>query len=1171
MPDLFSPISVRDSFSSPDLSGNFDLPVITPVQQGNNITVNSLFPARNSSVLTQGSQDYQDLFDSLTPIKGYEYTKEQQERYDTQYRPYKVLGSDIEDTYANNQSGWSQLGNGLAKMATTAGGTFVSNFLAVPQIIDHVLGNEVEGYQDGSWFKAVQDWTQSFENRLPNYYSQLERDREDAGEWYKNIFTTNFWGDKVIKNLGFTIGTIGSVIASDALLALVPGIGVTGAIANTSLALSKMKNAWGAVNNVAQEARLVEAAISGSRTAKNLIDASQALATANNLKNGFQFALRTYLSAQGEAAIEGYHVYDQMKKDMYKQAMEEGWDEQKINEIEQRAGKAGSTTALLNLPILALSNVVQFNRLLRGKGRMDGNEFIKYGIKDGALRASSSLTNKEIAKQVGKDMVKSIFTEGGEEAAQGFTGSSVRDFYELKYDPNVRSSITKFIFSDENLNKNLNAELAQEAFIGGITGFLTGGIGGIKYRKQKQQTQEAADELNSSLDRFDLLTRGIKAETRDELVSHFNTVLEQKKFGNFENFQKNLSELKGLTVEDYNETFGTRFGNKTEKDQFLSKLIQDNESFSQKIELVNNAYQNPYDKGLKAWFDDKFSNQTEQEKRKLNRYFYNQWKDSVAFNLAQVEKLDNLSGQLKESFQQKAVPKEAVAFFQTFFTGNKSGFEEYIKSKKVQRNALLKELQYQRSLEKSSETAINTKELEKRVSQLETLINLIQDKKPSLTKSYETVEEVSKEEKDLRSEIFEAILLEEISLEDLEQVFSDISQKELLEEAEELSEVEIPLSNARQEFEDNASESPATAQQIVDLEENNNAVLIEEDTPEIEQPNVQVGDTLEVDGQLFEVVSVDDFIFVVKNAQGQVFRAADNEKDFFFENNPPGVEGVSFPFIKKEKQQPVESTLESKKEPKIETPTEVKESKKEKKKIIDLRLNKQTKEGVVFYTVDRIWSSGEKTSGGIKISKDEFLSEFKINETKDTINDLFKDVVEVVIKEIRMGENLSGITITVINKDRLSTELELSFKTPKDLNSFEFFLESVLGNNLRKPGESKNNIDNVQDDSKLENHVYTTLAVFSVDMKEGDLLYFQGTFIVKRGEDGLYAYYPPMKNGKILKGEGLAKNLPHVAYTIKKPTKEEIQTDVQKFLGDTKGYTTYFNQLKKQGKIEIQC
>ena len=136
---------------------------------------------------------------------------------------------DNEELNAQNQSGFRQFINGTSKALPSAINAFVEGLDPRP------------GVTEGEFAQWIKNWSEELENSHPNFYTQDERDNPLA---LRNIADGNFWGDKVLKNAGFTVGAIGSAIAWDA--------GITLATAGTGTAPA-IAIAFGfALNNIAK-------------------------------------------------------------------------------------------------------------------------------------------------------------------------------------------------------------------------------------------------------------------------------------------------------------------------------------------------------------------------------------------------------------------------------------------------------------------------------------------------------------------------------------------------------------------------------------------------------------------------------------------------------------------------------------------------------------------------------------------------------------------------------------------------------------------------------------------------------------------------------------------------------------------------------------------------------
>ena len=96
---------------------------------------------------------------------------------------------DNEELNAKNQSGFRQLINGTSKMLPNAINAFVQGM------------NPMPGVREGEFAHWIKNWSEELEYTHPNYYSRKEKDNPFA---FSSIMDGNFWGDKVLKNAGFT-------------------------------------------------------------------------------------------------------------------------------------------------------------------------------------------------------------------------------------------------------------------------------------------------------------------------------------------------------------------------------------------------------------------------------------------------------------------------------------------------------------------------------------------------------------------------------------------------------------------------------------------------------------------------------------------------------------------------------------------------------------------------------------------------------------------------------------------------------------------------------------------------------------------------------------------------------------------------------------------------------
>ena len=386
MPDVFDFITTRDTVEEPfGLTGS--LPDLKPVPLIN------LIPTIPADYRVNGAvKDTSSLLDSLAQRIGalpdsrpsYQYTARQEKRYSNpnmQYTPSNVLGTDTEDIYGRKQGSGEQLLNSIVKFGANTVGTFASSFLTIPRQLDAVRsGNFNEFFNDDGMFEGVQNWLTGLEDKFPNYYTEWEREHPYKSAIPFSGGSVNFWGDKLLKNAGFTVGGLASGLVVDAAIELATaGTATPAAFLSVANHLNQAKNrmfsAMRGLNKAAMAGKIDD--VVKAAKVSDLYKGIQA--NQIPLKTGFKYAATTYFGAQGESFIEGYHTYLDTKKQLLEEAINRGeTDPQTLGEIEQRAQDAGRLTTAFNLPVLMVSNLLQFPNLLYGKGAFaKNNPFIK--------------------------------------------------------------------------------------------------------------------------------------------------------------------------------------------------------------------------------------------------------------------------------------------------------------------------------------------------------------------------------------------------------------------------------------------------------------------------------------------------------------------------------------------------------------------------------------------------------------------------------------------------------------------------------------------------------------------------------------------------------------------------------------------------------------------------
>lgn len=322
-----------------------------------------------------------------------------------------IIGADennsefVQNQRADNQPWFAQLLAGTAKFGWTATESLVGGAASIlsilnPQTYLHGTGDKgSDSWIGETWHRiwdndiqqGLDEIGQRVEQVLPNYKSVAA----ENGPFYEHMFDSNwanFWGDTIIKNVGYTVGM------------MVPGIGIGAAMKAMNLG-SKLYRASRALGM-------------GVRTAK----------AASTITKGF---IASSLSAAGEAAMESQQNSNQWAEKAKQDRMSDYVQKhdqivkqygnsdtarqliakldqdysQSMQHIDEDRTKMGNTIFMANLGILTMSNWFQFGKLFTG-GFNTGSKLTS------AIRKA---TEKDIAKAAGNAATKAEGTEAAEE------------------------------------------------------------------------------------------------------------------------------------------------------------------------------------------------------------------------------------------------------------------------------------------------------------------------------------------------------------------------------------------------------------------------------------------------------------------------------------------------------------------------------------------------------------------------------------------------------------------------------------------------------------------------------------------------------------------------------------------------------------------------------------
>ena len=294
----------------------------------------------------------------------------------------------IQDQRFNNQSGFEQIGAGLAKGVVTAGTTFLDGMATYTYGVAKGIYNKFDddpktGFIDGMWnneiSKALQSINEDAENIIKNYYSTSQ----ENSPWYSkdNLLSANLIGDKFLKNLGFMVGAFGSgnvFAAASRLPRLIAS--ATKFFGGTS------RKVYRAAKTTAMlEGSLASAVSEGSIEALN--GATEWRKTQiQNLDDKVNTELRKLNEIR---SILGENEYNRRLEQI--QAVKE----QTLQKIDEDAIRMGNTDFLLNIPILTATNLFDWGRLY-ASGFKNATRFASKGLTQTGKGEGKTLVEKTI-------------------------------------------------------------------------------------------------------------------------------------------------------------------------------------------------------------------------------------------------------------------------------------------------------------------------------------------------------------------------------------------------------------------------------------------------------------------------------------------------------------------------------------------------------------------------------------------------------------------------------------------------------------------------------------------------------------------------------------------------------------------------------------------------------
>lgn len=555
------------------------------------------------------------------------------------------------DVRAENQPAIVQAINGTTKGAILAGTTALSGILGIPYgIASAVINQDFSKLWDNDVTRTAQVINDTAEEWLPNYYTK----QQTEGSWYSpsNIFSANFIFDKVIKNIGFTVGAAYSGgLYTKGIDLVAKGLGGLRAMALTGKTFKEAAELGARAMNMSNATRVTKALVGSvfSATAEGTIEAL------NNSKDYVDIYRKKYdaLTAEGindayrEFAINGGQfdgngnpILDNTSKSLILQDKLyklQRAKEQAYKEIDATRANMGNADFIANLPILTLGNWLTFGKMFAGgykaarntskvttratkeamtAAKAEGKEAVErlnnivkkakktgyQGLTDEEKALVEEGTNHLLGDKTYATLMaaREPLKEGNEEMAQAaaakssqnYYGSRVDAIYDAAMDNNSRDQVLNWWQASMQGFKDIYGDFNnyEEGFIGALTGLMGSPTFGKKNNRTSETYLGRSKWIGMSGGVVPQWRNAIKGRQDEaEIVSHVNRIL---KSGNLERDIKHL--IAQTSFDNKQKIAAIRNDKMSFKDSELASIFENIMYLKEagKIDLLNRAIDN---------------------------------------------------------------------------------------------------------------------------------------------------------------------------------------------------------------------------------------------------------------------------------------------------------------------------------------------------------------------------------------------------------------------------------------------------------------------------------------------------------------------------------------------------------------------------------------------------
>ena len=507
---------------------------------------------------------------------------------------------------AQNQGRGEKWVRGIKKMGVTSGGAVLENTIGVAAgIYEKMFGSG--HYYDNYVGKSVDKVNEWMRDNYPNYYTEREK---EMNTWQK-LGTANFWADTVFNGVGYSLGSIATML-------LTGGTGVIGKGA-------KMMGTYNTAKAISSGKKLADITSKGAG-----ITGSGFVNGMNVLETGLYMSL-------AESSVEARETQKQVYEDIIQSLIEDSNNNinhvrdlsmSELRDIEETSYAAANSHFLRQLPILAGSNLLMFGRNVAGFGPLSKvNKDVAYDA--ATKKVVNQLADRGVFRNTLGRLSPGLKGAGTEMIQEGWQfGSNVisSDYHTDKYfnggvgdlTSAIRNGITDTFGTQEGIESMLVGALVGGGVSGARSVITRDSEGRGEYGQRKAAAKYATDVLNGGYFNNVEMTKA-NYDAQVKVAKDMDRAREQKdvkafkdaqykllqyqaymalETGTFDVFKQKLEDTKTLSDQEFAEVFGynseitvaeqtkdTAHPNGQSKEQVINNVLE-------KLDKFENVYNN---------------------------------------------------------------------------------------------------------------------------------------------------------------------------------------------------------------------------------------------------------------------------------------------------------------------------------------------------------------------------------------------------------------------------------------------------------------------------------------------------------------------------------------------------------------------------------------------------